>query len=155
MSQDDQVVSVCLRRNTTSTPWGFRMQGGHEFGSPLYIQQVNAKSLSHRQGLRVGDRILAIATVQAHNMNHEQAKMEIIRAGNDLDLIVQRRMSQSVADEQNSHLAQQQQQQTARDDEEYQKSTQYRAYTNPNVQSRSFKILQESLSHSEAYEEGN
>lgn len=33
-------------------------------------------------------------------------------------------------------------------------STEYRGYTNPNVQSRSFKILQESLSYSEADEEG-
>lgn len=33
-------------------------------------------------------------------------------------------------------------------------STEYRGYTNPNVQSRSFKILQESLSYSEANEEG-
>ena len=32
--------------------------------------------------------------------------------------------------------------------------TEYRGYTNPNVQSRSFKILQESLSYSEANEEG-
>lgn len=52
--------------------------------------QVNAKSLSARQGLRVGDRLLAIGDAEAHRMSHEQAKMEIIRSGNELDLIVQR-----------------------------------------------------------------
>ena len=36
----------------------------------------------------------------------------------------------------------------------YEEPTEYRGYTNPNVQSRSFKILQESLSYSEAHEEG-
>jgi hypothetical protein len=34
-------------------------------------------------------------------------------------------------------------------------STVYRGYTNPNVQSRSFKILQESLNYSEAPQGNN
>ncbi|XP_060552487.1 protein P200-like [Ruditapes philippinarum] len=148
MSQD-QVVSVRLRRNTTSTPWGFRMQGGHEYGSHLFIQQVNPKSLSHRLGLRVGDRLLAIGSVQAHNMSHEMAKMEIIRAGNELDLIVQRDASAAV-DQLDSRQAYNKPQRT----ELVEEPTEYRGYTNPNVQSRSFKILQESLSYSEANEEG-
>ena len=37
----DQPVMVRLRRNTTSTPWGFRMQGGNEYGAILFIQKVN------------------------------------------------------------------------------------------------------------------
>lgn len=40
----DQVVSVRLRRGTTSTPWGFRMQGGYEYGTPLCISQVSLLS---------------------------------------------------------------------------------------------------------------
>lgn len=146
---DEQVVSVRLRRNTTSTPWGFRMQGGYEYGTPLCISQVNPKSLSHRLGLRVGDRLLAIGPVQAHNMSHEQAKMEIIRAGNELDLIVQRSPS-AVIDQPDSRAVQRSQKA-----DPVEESTEYRGYTNPNVQSRSFKILQESLSYSEANEEGN
>lgn len=147
---DEQVVSVRLRRNTTSTPWGFRMQGGHEYGSPLYIQQVNPKSLSHRLGLQVGDRLLAIGPVQAHNMSHEQAKMEIIRAGNELDLLVQRNASKAI-DQPDSRQVERRRRST----EAVEESSEYRGYTNPNVQSRSFKILQESLSYSEADEEGN
>ncbi|WAQ97657.1 ZASP-like protein [Mya arenaria] len=149
MSQEDQVVSVRLRRSTTSTPWGFRMQGGHEYGAPLFIQTVNPKSLSARHGLRVGDRLLAICNTEAHRMSHEQAKMEIIRAGNELDLIVQRRpgQPQDIPDAGRIHRQQNKHEAT-------EESTQYRGYTNPNVQSRSFKILQESLGYSEANEEG-
>lgn len=30
-----------LRRYDTSQPWGFRMQGGADFGMPIYIAQVS------------------------------------------------------------------------------------------------------------------
>ena len=32
---------VQLRRDTVNTPWGFRLQGGHEYGSPLVVQRVS------------------------------------------------------------------------------------------------------------------
>ncbi|KAH3872431.1 PDZ and LIM domain protein 7-like [Dreissena polymorpha] len=150
MSDQDEVVSVRLRRNTTSTPWGFRMQGGHEYGSALFIQTVSPKSLSARQGLRVGDRLLAIGPSEAHNMSHDQAKMEIIRAGNELDLIVQRRQGQHGFDQTDAIKVPKQHRHEASEE-----PTEYRGYTNPNVQSRSFKILKESLSISDANEEGN
>ena len=41
LKMGDQPVMVRLRRNTTSTPWGFRMQGGNEYGAVLFIQKVN------------------------------------------------------------------------------------------------------------------
>ena len=31
---------INLRRHDTSTPWGFRMDGGVELGRPLFIQKV-------------------------------------------------------------------------------------------------------------------
>ena len=34
------VEEVQLRRYDTSQPWGFRMQGGSEYNSPLYVAQV-------------------------------------------------------------------------------------------------------------------
>ncbi|XP_053383681.1 FK506-binding protein 5-like [Mercenaria mercenaria] len=129
-----------LTRESTCTPWCLI----------IGISRVNPKSLSHRLGLRVGDRLLAIGSVQAHNMSHEQAKMEIIRAGNELDLIVQRSAS-AVIDQPDSRQAYRSQPQRT---ELVEEPTEYRGYTNPNVQSRSFKILQESLSYSEANEEG-
>ena len=54
------------------------------------LLQVNPKSVSSRLGLKEGDRILYINGAPASQMNHEQAKMEIIRAGNELDILVQR-----------------------------------------------------------------
>ena len=46
--------------------------------------------MASRQGLREGDRLLYVNGAPAHQMNHEQAKMEIIRGGNELDILVQR-----------------------------------------------------------------
>ncbi|ELU06857.1 hypothetical protein CAPTEDRAFT_228542 [Capitella teleta] len=81
---------VQLRRYDTSTPWGFRMNGGLEFGQPLYIQKVSPGSPSCKAGLRSADVILQIGQSPTQGMSHQQAKMEIIRAGNDVDFIVQR-----------------------------------------------------------------
>ena len=35
-------LHVRLRRVNTSTPWGFRMNGGIEKETPLFIQKVRA-----------------------------------------------------------------------------------------------------------------
>ncbi len=32
---------IQLRRSETSMPWGFRMNGGAEYGQPLYVQKVS------------------------------------------------------------------------------------------------------------------
>ncbi|KAI0236260.1 PDZ and LIM domain protein Zasp [Lamellibrachia satsuma] len=82
--------AIKLRRLNTSTPWGFRMNGGAEYGQPLYIQKVTQNSMAAKAGLQPGDGILAIGMSETANMSHNQAKMEIIRAGNDVDFIIQR-----------------------------------------------------------------
>ena len=46
--------------------------------------------MSFRAGLRPGDGLLQIGSVPTHGMSHAAAKMEIIRAGNDVDFIIQR-----------------------------------------------------------------
>jgi type II secretory pathway component PulC len=46
--------------------------------------------LADRSGMRPGDGILQINNVPATYLDHEQAKMEIIRSGNELDFVVQR-----------------------------------------------------------------
>ena len=43
MSADSNLV--CLRRNDTATAWGFRLNGGAEYGQPLYIYKVSFKNL--------------------------------------------------------------------------------------------------------------
>ena len=39
---EDQPVLVQLRRKDPSSPWGFRMNGGRDQGTVLYIQKVHA-----------------------------------------------------------------------------------------------------------------
>ncbi|XP_033741759.1 PDZ and LIM domain protein 7-like [Pecten maximus] len=135
-------VLVQLRRNVSATAWGFSIQGGQEHGSCIFIQKVKPKSIADRSGLRVGDGVEQIGHTPTQYLRHDQAKMEIIRAGNDLDLYVRRNAvnvsgSNTVTPE-NSYVVED--------------STDYRGYTNPNVQSRSFKILQDSLQYTEVQE---
>lgn len=81
---------VQLRRSNTGVSWGFRMNGGVELKQPLHVQKVTPGGVAHRAGLRSGDVIREICRVSTHSMSHEQAKMEIIRAGNELDFFVER-----------------------------------------------------------------
>ncbi|ESO84199.1 hypothetical protein LOTGIDRAFT_108347 [Lottia gigantea] len=86
----DDIVSVTMRRKNTATPWGFNMQGGIDLGCCVYIQKVNPRGIAYKSGVRPGDAILQIGNTPAQYLSHQSAKMEIIRSGNDLDLIVQR-----------------------------------------------------------------
>ena len=52
--------------------------------------QVQPKSISGKSGLQNGDLILRIGEVDMQKASHEQARNEMIRAGNDVDLVVQR-----------------------------------------------------------------
>jgi len=38
-----QLINLKLSRNDQSSPWGFRLQGGKDFGTPLLIQKVRFK----------------------------------------------------------------------------------------------------------------
>ncbi|XP_069124605.1 PDZ and LIM domain protein 7-like [Argopecten irradians] len=137
-------VLVQLRRNVSATAWGFSIQGGQEHGSCIFIQKVKPKSIADRSGLRAGDGVEQIGHTPTQYLRHEQAKMEIIRAGNELDLYVRRNAvnvsGSSSTQESNSRSY------------VVEDSTDYRGYTNPNVQSRSFKILQDSLQYAEMQE---
>lgn len=84
------VQTVRLKRTETGTPWGFRLQGGRDFNTPLSVQKVTEKSIAKRSGLKEGDAILCIGKTKTDGLNHEEAKMEIIRNGNELEFVVQR-----------------------------------------------------------------
>lgn len=145
---EDQPILVQLRRRDSSVQWGFRMNGGRDQGSILYIQKMSRNGVADRSGMRPGDGILKINNVPATYLDHEQAKMEIIRSGNELDFVVQRN-----AMDVGQHRIRQNQHTPKPRSEVDEESTVYKGYTNPNVQSRSFKILQESLNYSEAPQE--
>lgn len=88
--QPAETLSVQLCRPDSSVSWGFRLQGGVDFSTPLSIQSVNPGSVAERSGLFAGDGILFINNTNADGLSHEQAKMEIIRAGNTINMEVQR-----------------------------------------------------------------
>uniref|UniRef100_A0A0B7ADR3 PDZ and LIM domain protein Zasp n=1 Tax=Arion vulgaris TaxID=1028688 RepID=A0A0B7ADR3_9EUPU len=79
-----------LERTDSSTPWGFRMQGGKDFSSPLTIQNVNPGSLAAKCGLQTGDIILKIGTSDTKLLKHKEAQTSILDCGNRLDLLLQR-----------------------------------------------------------------
>lgn len=40
-----QLINLKLSRNDQSSPWGFRLQGGKDFGTPLLIQKVRKMNI--------------------------------------------------------------------------------------------------------------
>ena len=57
---------------------------------PAACPQVQPNSISEQCGLKGGDAILSINGVNTDHLTHEQAKQEIVRAGCELDFLVQR-----------------------------------------------------------------
>ncbi|CAH8622084.1 unnamed protein product [Heterobilharzia americana] len=85
-----QLYSIRLVREDTSVPWGFRLEGGTDFGHAINIQHVNPGSIADYSGLRAGDHVIRINQSETKWMRHDDAKMEIIRSNNDLEMYVQR-----------------------------------------------------------------
>ncbi|XP_055927518.1 PDZ and LIM domain protein Zasp-like isoform X2 [Argiope bruennichi] len=85
-----QTLTVKLFRGDNTTSWGFRLQGGKDFSAPLSVQRVNPGSLSEQAGLMTGDAILKIMGHATENMRHKEAQDAILRAGNNIELVVQR-----------------------------------------------------------------
>ncbi|VDD84434.1 unnamed protein product [Mesocestoides corti] len=85
-----QVVTLKLVREDSSTPWGFRLEGGRDMGQPLKIQRVSPGGVAERCGLCSGDLVLRINRSDTLHLTHKEAKMEIIRSSNDLEIAVER-----------------------------------------------------------------
>ncbi|CAG5115354.1 unnamed protein product, partial [Candidula unifasciata] len=83
-------IMIKLVRQDSSTSWGFRLQGGTDFSTPLSVQLVNADSVAEKAGLKAGDAILAINNITSDSMTHDEAKAEIVRSGNEISLLVEK-----------------------------------------------------------------
>lgn len=79
---------IRLQRNGTDQSWGFRLQGGSDFSIPLSIQLVNPDTPAHAYGLNAGDQVISINGRVVTHLSHQEAKMEITRSGNELELTV-------------------------------------------------------------------
>ncbi|XP_019885978.1 PDZ and LIM domain protein Zasp isoform X4 [Ooceraea biroi] len=84
-----QLISVKLSRFDGSA-WGFRLQGGKDFGTPLIVQKVNSGSPAEAAGLKAGDAVIRVNTTEMYNLRHKDAQDVIVKAGNNFELTVQR-----------------------------------------------------------------
>ncbi|XP_039293827.1 PDZ and LIM domain protein Zasp isoform X14 [Nilaparvata lugens] len=83
------LINVRLNRGDAS-PWGFRLQGGKDFGTPLVIQKVNGNSLAEKAGLQVGDAVIRVNGQEVFNLRHKDAQDIIVRSGNNIEISIQR-----------------------------------------------------------------
>ncbi|CAF0725472.1 unnamed protein product [Brachionus calyciflorus] len=81
--------NATLFRDSLSTPWGFRLEGGRDFQKPLTIQRVFTGSPAAGE-LQRGDILLAIEHKDTSLMLHQQANEMIKHTGGSLHLAVRR-----------------------------------------------------------------
>lgn len=84
-----QIITARLSRNEGQA-WGFRLQGGKDFGTPLTIQKVNGGSVADQAGLQAGDAVVRVNGTDLYNLRHKDAQDVIVRAGPSFELVVQR-----------------------------------------------------------------
>jgi hypothetical protein len=89
MSSSSYELNVTLYRDSLTTPWGFRLEGGRDFHYPLTIQRVFAGSPACVD-LKRGDMIVAINHRDASNMLHNDANDLIRSSGGSLNLGIKR-----------------------------------------------------------------
>jgi len=80
---------VTLYRDSLQTPWGFRLEGGKEFRTPLCIQRVFTGTPASSDLLR-GDIITSIHNEDANELFHNEANELIRTSGGSLHLGIRR-----------------------------------------------------------------
>lgn len=86
----EMTETVIITRPSTEVPFGFKLQGGADFSTPLSILSVAPGSVADLAGLRAGDAIVKINDMDTSWMEHSRAKTEIVRCGNDFRLTIRR-----------------------------------------------------------------
>ncbi|ESO07750.1 hypothetical protein HELRODRAFT_170298 [Helobdella robusta] len=81
-------VIINLSKSDSSVPWGFRLYGGKDFGSPLTVQRINPGSIAAKCGLEIGDNISSIDSVSTTGLKHKEAQDLIVKAGNNIQLTI-------------------------------------------------------------------
>lgn len=71
-------------------PWGMRLKGGKDLGTPLCIESVTPGSKAYNEGLLVDDRILSLNNVNTEDMRLSAAQDIIRKTGDELKLNVTR-----------------------------------------------------------------
>nr|XP_057910995.1 PDZ and LIM domain protein 5b isoform X3 [Doryrhamphus excisus] len=73
-----------------SAPWGFRLQGGKDFGLPLTVSRLTDGGKAAKAKMSVGDIILSINGISTDSMNHLEAQNKIKSCSGNLSLTLQR-----------------------------------------------------------------
>ncbi|XP_073992505.1 uncharacterized protein isoform X2 [Rhodnius prolixus] len=79
-----------LERLVERTPWGFRVTGGYDFGTPLSVVKVTGGSIAAHSGVKVGDIIVEINGQSTKHFIHTDAQNFIGISGNHLTLTILR-----------------------------------------------------------------
>lgn len=82
-------LQVHLYRDSFTTPWGIRLQGGKDLTSPLLIQRVfpNTPAAGY---LQRGDILLTLNGKDASGLTHKQAQDVFQFAGGQIPLVIRR-----------------------------------------------------------------
>ncbi|XP_021917230.1 harmonin isoform X2 [Zootermopsis nevadensis] len=75
---------------TDDQPWGFRVTGGLDFGTPVTVIKVTASSLAELAGLKVGDMLLQANGQPLSFMTHHEYSKFLAEAGNFIELVIVR-----------------------------------------------------------------
>lgn len=81
---------ILIKRANSSVPFGFKLQGGQDFSVPLSILEITPNSVADVCGLRRGDSILKVNNNETSWMDHNRGKQEIMNAGDQFWLTVER-----------------------------------------------------------------
>jgi len=85
-------MSVVQLQRAPGESWGFRLQGGRDYGQALSVKKVQPGTPS-AGALNAGDLILGIGQHQTENLTHMQAHQLIKSAQNVLQLTIMRGLS--------------------------------------------------------------
>ncbi|XP_075232398.1 uncharacterized protein LOC142330832 isoform X4 [Lycorma delicatula] len=75
-----------VRYDLGETPWGFRITGGRDFGTPLLVVKVVGGSIAELAGVQVGDLVRGINYVPTNEFTHLDAQRAILESGDTLIL---------------------------------------------------------------------
>ncbi|TRY54660.1 hypothetical protein DNTS_031201 [Danionella cerebrum] len=79
-------------------PWGFRLQGGKDFNTPLTVSRLTPGGKAAQAGVSVGDWVVSIFDANAEEMTHVEAQNNIRAATDSLKLTLSRAFHQPGAE---------------------------------------------------------
>ena len=64
---------VNLQKPSSDSSLGFSIRGGREFGTGVYISNVDENSMARKEGLQVGDQVIECNGIDFENITHSSA----------------------------------------------------------------------------------